>query len=250
MSSDARRRYGLVLRMLRGIVMLCVLAMSSLALAFPSEEMPSFVLSLPFFQFVPAMLSLSAILVCGFLLSALVFGRVYCSFWCPLGIVQDLVRAVARLFNVVPLKIRPSVRYGLAAAGGALALLGAAWLFDPYGIFSRALVLLTIPHVQVPVAVGMWGLLCIAGISAMTVFRARWWCNQVCPVGTILGLLSRFALVRPRIDRSKCVNCNVCVGRCEAGCIPAGKGKRIDCSKCVVCFRCVGTCGKGAISWR
>ena len=162
MSSDARRRYGLVLRMLRGIVMLCVLAMFSLALAFPSEEMPSFVLSLPFFQFVPAMLSLSAILVCGFLLSALVFGRVYCSFWCPLGIVQDLVRAVARLFNVVPLKIRPSVRYGLAAAGGALALLGAAWLFDPYGIFSRALVLLTIPHVQVPVAVGMWGLLCIA----------------------------------------------------------------------------------------
>lgn len=250
MSSDARRRLGLALRMLRGVVMLCVLAMFSLALAFPTEEMPSFVLSLPFFQFVPAILSASAVLVCGFLLATLLFGRVYCSFWCPLGIIQDVARSVARLFKVEPMKILSVLRYGLAAAAVVSVLLGAAWLFDPYGIFSRALVLLAIPHVQAPAAVVVWGLLCIAGISAMTVFRARWWCNQVCPVGTILGLISRFALFRPRIDRSKCVNCNVCVGRCEAGCIPAGKDKRIDCSKCVVCFRCVGTCGKGAISWR
>lgn len=250
MSPDARRRYGLVLRILRGIFMLCALAMLSLALVFPSEAMPSFVLSLPFFQFVPAVLSASAILVCVFLLSALVFGRVYCSCWCPLGIVQDVIRSVARLIKVEPLKIRSALRYGLAAVAAALALIGYAWLFDPYGIFSRAIALLAIPRAQVPVAVVAWGGLCIVGISAMTVFRARWWCNQVCPVGTILGLLSCFAIVRPRIDRSKCVNCNVCVERCEAGCIPAGKDKRIDCSKCVVCLRCVGTCGKGAISWR
>ena len=250
MSLDARRRYGLALRILRGIFVSCVFAMFSLALVFPSTGRPSFVLSLPFFQFVPAVLSVSVILVCVFLLSALVFGRVYCSFWCPLGIVQDVVGFVARLFKVERLKVRPALRYGLAAAAVVLTLLGYAWLFDPYGIFSRAIVLLALPRAQASFAVVAWGLLCIAGISAMTVFRARWWCSQVCPVGTILGLLSRFAIVRPRIDRSKCVNCNVCVGRCEVGCIPAGKDKRIDCSKCVVCLWCVGTYGKGAISWR
>ncbi len=153
MSSDARRRLGLALRMLRGVVMLCVLAMFSLALAFPTEEMPSFVLSLPFFQFVPAILSASAVLVCGFLLATLLFGRVYCSFWCPLGIVQDVARSVARLFKVEPMKILSVLRYGLVAAAVVSALLGAAWLFDPYGIFSRALVLLAIPRVQAPAAV-------------------------------------------------------------------------------------------------
>ena len=157
MSPESRRRYGLVLRMLRGIFMFCVLVMFSLALVFPSEKIPSFVLTLPFFQFVPAVLSSSMILVSVFLLSALVFGRVYCSFWCPLGIIQDGVRSVVRLFRVEPLKIRTALRYGLAAIAVALALIGYAWLFDPYGIFSRAIVLLAIPRVQTSVAVVSYG---------------------------------------------------------------------------------------------
>ena len=69
----------------------------------------------------------------------------------------------------------------------------------------------------------------------------------ICPVGTILGFLSRFSLLRITIDTDKCNACGLCSRKCKAACI-SGKEHTVDYSRCVACMDCIDTCRHGAIS--
>lgn len=76
----------------------------------------------------------------------------------------------------------------------------------------------------------------------------RTFCNTVCPVGTILGVLSRYSLFRPVIDTSKCNGCGLCARNCKAACIDS-KAHRIDYSRCIACFDCIEKCRQGALTY-
>ena len=80
----------------------------------------------------------------------------------------------------------------------------------------------------------------------MTWKHGRTWCNTVCPVGTVLGLLSRFSLFKVRIDTAKCNGCGLCATKCKASCINS-KEHAIDYSRCVDCFDCLGACKQKAL---
>ena len=85
-------------------------------------------------------------------------------------------------------------------------------------------------------------------IAVLAWRNGRTYCNTICPVGTILGLLSRYAWLRPHIDTSKCNSCGLCARNCKASCIDP-KEHRIDYSRCVTCMDCLETCHKGAITY-
>ncbi|MDE7450957.1 MAG: 4Fe-4S binding protein, partial [Alistipes sp.] len=78
--------------------------------------------------------------------------------------------------------------------------------------------------------------------------NGRTYCNTICPVGTILGFLSRHSLFRPVIDTAKCNGCKLCSRRCKAACIDA-ENHIIDYSRCVACMDCIDTCAHGAIRY-
>ena len=66
--------------------------------------------------------------------------------------------------------------------------------------------------------------LLIAVITLVAIFIMAWkhgrtWCNTICPVGTVLGLLSRFSLFKVRIDSDRCNGCGLCATKCKAACI-------------------------------
>ncbi len=87
-----------------------------------------------------------------------------------------------------------------------------------------------------------------AGLSFLAWRSGRTWCNTVCPVGTLLGVLSRHSLFRPRFDVSKCNGCKLCARSCKASCIdPANH--TIDYSRCVACMDCLESCHQGAITY-
>ena len=89
-------------------------------------------------------------------------------------------------------------------------------------------------------------------ILAVLAYRnGRTYCNTICPVGTLLGALSRFSLFRPVIDTTKCNGCGLCARNCKSACIDS-KNHTVDMSRCVVCMDCVEKCHKNAISytWR
>ena len=207
---------------------------------------------LPRAQLLPAIMAGELLVLVPIAVSVALFGRLYCSVVCPLGIAQDVARLPFKFLRINGLRVVSWVRYAVLALFVAGAAFGFTGLIAPYGIFGRFLSSAVMRIGNPPVVFVVWAAGLFAFIVMITAFRARWWCNQVCPVGTFLGLFSRFAAFRPRIDGGKCVKCGLCSKACDKGAIEM-RGDRsvaIDYSKCVVCFDCKGACRKEALKWR
>lgn len=229
------------------------------------------------FQLMPSALALSLVAV-AILAVTLLCGRVYCSAVCPLGILQDIAIFFRR--KVFPFgrdafpRVRTTVRLAFAVVFFAGGFLGFhfVWL-EPYAIYGRMATSLVAPLVRSgnnqlavwaerhgsyafhavevvapPLCMVMLSAALLVLILALAVWKGRFWCNVVCPVGTVLGGLSRFSLLKPKIDSAKCVKCRLCEKACKARSIDVARGT-IDRTTCVACFDCGAVCGKGALTW-
>ncbi len=239
--------------------------------------------SVLYLQFVPSFLkflSATTLVAAGFmvvLLLTLLFGRVYCSVLCPLGVLQDVLIRISRWFKNKKAKrnqfaFRRSFKilhYSLLAVVILLLLLDIITplgLLDPYSIFGRFMT-----HLVRPVVIGVnntfagWletisvyslrplefrtvsyvsmgvaaGLITL--VILLVVYRGREYCNTVCPVGAVLRLISRYSVFRLRINESLCNNCALCARDCKAGCIDA-KNKVLDFERCIGCYNCINSC--------
>lgn len=233
-------------------------------------------------QFLPAVLALNVGVILLWVVLTLVFGRVYCSVICPLGVFQDVVSWFSgrRKKKKYRFSYSPAVswlRYGvlvvfiiamIAGIGSVVALLA------PYSSYGRIVSNLFAPVYQ-------WGnnvlayfaersdsyafyetsvwlkslpTFIIAAVTFVVLVVLAWrngrtYCNTICPVGTVLGFFSRYSLFRPEIDAEKCTNCSLCSRKCKAACINY-KDHRIDYSRCVTCMNCIDSCKHGAISYK
>lgn len=88
----------------------------------------------------------------------------------------------------------------------------------------------------------------LATISIVSIFRGRLFCNSVCPVGAMLGMISKFSIFTLSLDNSKCISCGMCERNCKSECINS-QAKKLDFSKCVLCFNCANSCPKNAIKF-
>ena len=203
-------------------------------------------------QFLPALLAMNIVALVVLVALTLLVGRVYCSVICPLGVMQDVVSWISGRRKKKKSRFSYSsekrwLRYGILVVFVALLIAGLvpiAALIAPYSSYGRMVRSVVSPSLS-PVAI-------VAAVSFVVVAILAWiggrtYCNTVCPVGTVLGFFSRFALFRPMIDTSKCNNCKLCSKKCKASCIDA-KNHRIDYSRCVACMDCIYTCKHGAIS--
>jgi ferredoxin len=78
--------------------------------------------------------------------------------------------------------------------------------------------------------------------------NGRTYCNTICPVGSILGFISKYSLFKITFDAEKCNGCELCERNCKASCIKS-KENKADYSRCVACFNCIEKCKTGAISY-
>ena len=231
-------------------------------------------------QFIPAVLALNVAVIAVLVVATLVFGRVYCSVVCPLGIMQDIIAWFGKRGKKLPYSYSPAkswLRYAFLAVFVIACVAGIgslAALLDPYASFGRIANLLLQPVYQwcnnlfayfaeradsyAFYSVDVWlkslPTMVIAAVVFVIVFILAWrngrtYCNTVCPVGTLLGFLSRFPLLKMTIDGDKCVSCGLCAKKCKAACIDS-KNHKIDYSRCVDCFDCIGECTHDAISYR
>lgn len=233
-------------------------------------------------QFLPALLALNFGVVLLLVALTLLFGRLYCSVICPLGVMQDIAawfgsRGKRRKFRYAYSPAKNGLRYGVlalfvlalvAGVGSFVALLAPysaygriasnlfapiyrwgnnllAWFaerIDSYAFYSADVWLRSLPTFLIALATFV--------VLVVLAWRSgRTYCNTICPVGTVLGLLSRYSLFRPVIDTDKCNGCTLCSRRCKAACIDA-KHHTIDYSRCVACMDCLDACAQGAISYR
>ena len=203
-------------------------------------------------QFLPACLALNVAVIIGLILLTLAFGRVYCSVICPLGVFQDGVSKLGTIKKKLPYKYKKEIkwlRYGVFALIVIAIIAGVqsfVAILAPYSAYGR-MVSAVLHHNSVPVLI-------VAGVTLVVVvvlaFRGgRTYCNSICPVGTALSFLARFAAFRPVIDAEKCRNCRICEHKCKAQCIDIDNHK-IDYSRCVDCFDCLDNCKFDALKYK
>ena len=229
-------------------------------------------------QFWPALLALHVGVLALLVVLTLVFGRIYCSIICPLGVMQDVVsrlHGIRKKNRFTYSKEKRWLRYTVLAVFIVSALAGVnavVSLLAPYSSYGRIAGSLMKPvyeagnNVLAAIAesvnsyafysVDVWlkslPTLIVASVTLVVIAVLAWrggrtYCNTICPVGTILSFLARFSWFKVRIDGSKCVNCGLCTKNCKASAIDF-KNHKIDYSRCVVCGDCIGKCHKGAIS--
>lgn len=203
-------------------------------------------------QFLPACLALNVAVIIGLVLLTLAFGRVYCSVICPLGVFQDGVSRIGRIGKKQPYKYKKEIkwlRYGVFVLFIAALIAGvqaAVAVLAPYSAYGR-MVSAVLHHNSVPVLIVAGATLVVVGVLAF--LGGRTYCNTICPVGTALSFLARFAAFRPVIDADKCKNCHVCEHKCKAQCIDI-ENHKIDYSRCVDCFDCLDNCKFDALKYK
>ncbi|WP_251623117.1 4Fe-4S binding protein [Odoribacter lunatus] len=233
-------------------------------------------------QFLPALLALNVGVVVGLVVLTLLLGRVYCSVICPLGVMQDIVswingRRKKKKYRFSYSPEKRWLRYGVlglfvvalvAGIGSFAALLApyssygriASNLFallygwgnnllayfaeraDSYAFYETEVWLKSLPTFAIAVVT-------FVALVVLAWRNGRTYCNTICPVGTVLGFLSRFSLLHITIDERKCNGCGLCSRKCKAACID-GKEHRVDYSRCVACMDCIETCKHEAVGFR
>ena len=239
-----------------------------------------------YLQFIPSLLSfisVSVIAGAGFIIViilTLLFGRVYCSTVCPLGVLQDIItflRKKRRRINYALTKPFTKTRYIVLAVTILLFLFGLSIglnLLDPYSNFGRIVSNLFRPIIIIinNVISFLFESINLYWVSPMDfkginpfsfVFSisflglifwlsynyGRLYCNSICPVGTFLGILSKISLFKIGIIESNCIECGECETVCKSNCIES-ESKFVDFTRCVGCFNCLDVCPSIGISYK
>jgi polyferredoxin len=77
----------------------------------------------------------------------------------------------------------------------------------------------------------------------------RFWCRSICPLGALLGVVSRWSILGLHKDPSSCDKCNRCLLGCQGGDDPIG-GVPWRKSECLMCMNCVGSCPHESLEFR
>ncbi len=209
-------------------------------------------------------------------------GRVFCGWVCPLGVIIDITdRFFEKRTRRGLMRDRRwrNVKFYLLAFVAIAAFLGVqvAFLFDPIALLTRTLTLAfyapmhlgfqlletklpfvgeglqqrfgwLFPEMAVHYRMGIVAFGLFTLIIAANALSPRFWCRNLCPLGALLGLLSRFALLRKRVFEG-CDRCRICSSLCRMQAID-NNTIRTDPKECVLCMACVATCPMKAIRYR
>ena len=234
---------------------------------------------MPKLQFLEAVLALNVVVIVALLVLTLVFGRIYCSVICPLGIMQDIfgwLGKKAKKNRYTYSKQKHALRIiffvmmliSLVLGGGTI-----VQLLAPYSVFGRICTNLLQPvwmagnNVLAAIAehydsyafyhTNIWmralPSLIIAAITLIILAVLAWrngrtYCNTICPVGTLLSVFAKFSWLKIHFDVDKCKNCSLCTKNCKAACIDY-KTHTVDPLRCVVCGDCIKSCKFGALKY-
>ena len=217
---------------IRLIIAVCVGILSVAAFAGLFYKVKIFDLQLgALLQRVFADFSIIALVLLAFvLIMPLLFGRLYCSALCPLGILQEFIGIFKKKNsgmqkNLFFKYIIAAIVFGSLAGGTAYILR----LAEPYTYFGSAFTFAAL------------GIIAVIAIIAIIFIKDRFFCTNICPVGTVLGLISKFSVNRIYLQKDTCTSCGICGNICPSGCINT-KEKTVDNEICIKCLKCLTVC--------
>jgi len=226
-------------------------------------------------------LSLSLIVI------TLLLGRVFCGWACPLGTLNNITSSLRRrsreekraqwyrvkylflffllasslfgmqlsgivdplslLIRSLSLSINPLFNYETNAFFNSIYNLDTkplSTVSEPvYALLKKSLLSFQQPWFMQSTFIGLIFLL----VLGLNLRENRFWCRYLCPLGALLGILSRFSLLKRTVSEG-CTSCGTCDGVCQGNAFPHSKEEWKD-SECLYCRNCDDICPQNAISF-
>lgn len=238
-----------------------------------------------YLQFIPSFqkfLEIAALSSAGFIfviILTLLFGRVYCSTICPLGILQDIFIFLQNKKKKNYFSFRKpftKTRNAFLIVTTLLLIFGISLginLLDPYSNFGRILANIFRPvsiHINNVISylfekaglfivnpieflgINTFSFLFSIGVFGIIIYFSvkfgRLYCNTICPVGTLLGYISKISFFKISVIESNCISCGECETVCKANCIES-ENQIVDFDRCIGCFNCFNVCPSIGISY-
>lgn len=220
------------------------------------------------------------------ILVTFILGRLVCGWVCPLGSIHQFFSFVFKKAKLLQPKKRPvastSWKYYILIfiLVGSLFTLDLVGIFDPLSLLYRSFTASLLPALSIGFTAflgllyqihlsalgdilaqffenlalnsifiqGFFIGLIFIGLVLLDLNRERFWCRYLCPLGAFLGLISRWNVLKLRIDPQKCIDCELCNIHCqtEANPFPQEDWKS---SECDYCYTCSAICPTSAIGF-
>ena len=199
------------------------------------------------------------------LVITLIFGRVYCSTVCPIGVLSDIFCRMRRSIKPLnkPFRYRHKSNWGIRILvvyllSIVIGISAVALIIEPWNMAANVASL-----ARQDVIEPTWGEIMSHGVIAGMVCGAlsllmlivsslkygREFCSRYCPIGAGLGYVQEFSVMHIEIDPDRCTSCGHCEDICRSQCVKV-VSRYIDESRCVRCFDCVAECPTGAIRYQ
>jgi polyferredoxin len=221
----------------------------------------------------------------GIIVLTFLFGRVFCNWICPFGTLHQFVNYLFNIQpnskRIEQNRYHPAqyFKYAILVVFLIMAALGALQigLLDPIVMMYRGFATFVSPAWNMLIGaitplfgragidtswsdtlkfspgganrifvgsfwVGLWFLLFVA----LNLWKPRFFCRFVCPLGAFLGVLSRYSLFRINRDVTKCTDCNLCLTHCEGAADPQSMVRK---SECFSCMNCIDDCPEDALQF-
>lgn len=169
------------------------------------------------------------------------FGRIWCGWLCHLGGIQEF------LYRSPKLKILSSdrsqsvlqiIRYAIFAFWVLQLVVMKTNIFCHYDPFKTLFNMMFNNSVDII-------LVAVLLLSSVLIYRP--FCRSICPVGVLLGWVSRLPGARKMKIESSCVSCGQCKKECAMHAIKKDNTNIINPEICIACGDCKTVCRKGSI---
>lgn len=176
---------------------------------------------------------------------AVVFGRAFCGYLCPLGFLQELFGKLRRLFGMkrqaqLPARLDRPARW----LKYALLVVIALWTWSAAGLVIRAYdpwaAWMHVSSAELLSEFGIGAAVLVLSLVASVVYE-RFFCRYLCPMGALLGTLKPLSLFHVRRDTKSCIGCGACDMACPMG-IQVSETSSVDSAECISCNECVNAC--------
>ncbi len=212
-------------------------------------------------------------------------GRIFCGWLCPLGTMNNLIRGIRKSSSVIPRKNPRRFKYYLLIFLLISAILSfqVTGIFDPISLIIRSFSIGIYPafnyalravfdalySADIPVVTdisesvysilkkgvlsfeqsfyyqSIFTAILFLFILGLNLYEKRFWCKYICPLGALLGLLSRYSILSRTVSEG-CSECGLCSRVCQGGAL-TGESSGWQRSECLYCFDCDDICPEKAI---
>lgn len=194
------------------------------------------------------------------LLYSIFFGRMICGWFCPFGLIQDLVYKIKtpKLKKNKVTRVLSYLKYVILVFFVFIVPIMYAFRDTPLPTFCKYIC----PAGTLEGGIGLlsnkvnksyfsmlgplftWKFLLMVSIITGCIFIFRLFCRFICPLGALYGLFNRISVFGVKVENHKCINCGLCVNHCKADI------KKVGDQECIQCGECIAHCPTKAIVWK